>query len=280
MKKFKITLAFMLTLSLIMSLSTTAFAATDDVPAETVVEEYVMTAGYNPFANNSRSIIGDDDRDVIDDTSTFPYSAISYLQMTFADGCSAEGTGFMVSANCMLTAGHCFMCEDHGSYVNSMTAYFGYESTSSYLASITATADNAIFYTDPNYTGSQKNYDYGYVIFETNIGNTTGWFGLSAKADSALEDLAVDVSGYRYGVLYQCDGTISSVASKRLKYDADTEAGESGCPVYIYGSTYGHQAVAIHTHGTGVLEPKNSGWRITSTFINTLDYLGYVDKVE
>lgn len=280
MKKLKIALVLMLTLSLIMSLSTTAFAATGETSSETADDEYVMTAGYNPFENNSRSIIGEDDREPIDNTTTFPYSAISYLQMTFADGCSAEGTGFMVSANCMLTAGHCFMCKNHGSYVSSMTAYFGYESSSSYLTSITATSDNAIFYTDPNYTGSQKNYDYGYVVFETNVGNTTGWFGLSAKADSALEDLEVDVSGYRYGVLYQCDGTITSVASKRLKYDADTEPGESGCPVYIYGSTYGHQAVAIHTHGTSVLETKNSGWRITSTFINTLDSLGYVDKIE
>lgn len=280
MKRIKITLALLLTLSLIMSLGTTAFAASNEIPTETVGDEYVMTAGYNPFENNSRSIIGEDDRDPIDNTSTFPYSAIGYLNLTYSDGCSARGTGFMVSANCMLTAGHCLMCDDHGSEVSSMTAYFGYESTSSYLKKVTVTTDDALFYTDPNYTGSQKNYDYGYVVFETNVGNTTGWLGLASRSNSVLTDMDVTVTGYRRGTLYECAGTIDSVTTYRVKYDADTEAGESGCPVYYYNSTYGNQAVAIHTHGTSTSEPCNSGWRITSTFINTLDSLGYVDKVE
>lgn len=271
----KIMLSVVLTLAMLCSASISTFAAEVD-------DGNVMTYGYNPNASTNssgaRSIIGDDDRSIVDNTDDYPYSAIAYLSITYSCGCGATGTGFMVSANCMLTAGHCIVCTDHGNTASSITAWFGYESNSSYLLKKTATSSDSVFYHDPEYTGSEKNYDYGYVVFNSNVGNTTGWFGLASRNDSTLDGMSVTVSGYRYGIMYKGTGEITSVANKRLKYDVDTEPGQSGSPVYIYGSEHGYQAVAIHTHGTNLLNWKNSGWRITSDFINHLADLGYVTK--
>lgn len=272
----KVLLSMILALVMVCGASIPAFAAEVD-------DDVVITSSYNPFATtsngNSRSIIGEDDRNIISNTDASPYAAIAYLSISYSCGCGATGTGFMVSKNCMLTAGHCIVCTDHGDEASSITAWFGYKSSSDYLLKKTATPSDSVIYHDPEYTGSQKNYDYGYVVFNTNVGYTTGWFGLASRNDSTLDGMSVNVTGYRLGVMYDCAGEITSVASKRIKYDADTEAGESGSPVYFNDATYGNLVVAIHTHGTDLLNWKNSGWRITSDFINELADLGYVTKV-
>lgn len=240
-----------------------------------------LTVGYNPYEfesspESNRSIIGSDDRITVTNTSSFPYTAIAYLTVTYSCGCPGAGNGFMVSKNCMLTAGHCIVCVDHGKEATSITATFGMQSNTNYLVRVTATPSNAVIYHDPQFTGTQKNYDYGYVVFETNVGNTTGWFGLASRNDSTLDGMSVTVTGYEKTSLKRCSGEITSVATNRIKYDADTLEGQSGAPVYFNDATYGNLVVAIHTHGTDLLNWKNSGWRITSTFINELRSLGYL----
>ena len=271
----KITLAAILTIAIISGSSISTFAAENN-------EDVVMTIGYNPQASttssDARSIIGDDERSIVSNTASFPYSAIAYLNITYSCGCVAKGTGFMVSANCMLTAGHCIVCTDHGNIASSITALFGYDTNVDYKLKVTATSSDSIFYHDPQYTGSEKNYDYGYVIFNSDVGYTTGWFGMASRNDSDLDGISVTVTGYKSGTMYKGTGEITSVANKRLKYNVDTEAGQSGSPVYIYGTTYGYQAVAIHTHGTSLFNWKNSGWRINLDFINHLADLGYVTR--
>lgn len=275
-KFLKVFISMVLALVMVCGTSIPVFATEAD-------DELVVTSSYNPFTttanNTSRSIIGKDDRDIITDTDASPYAAIAYLSISYSCGCGATGTGFMISKNCMLTAGHCIICTDHGNEASSITAWFGYKSSSDYLLRKTATPNDSVIYHDPNYTGSQKNYDYGYVVFNTNVGNTTGWFGMASRNDSTLDGMNINVTGYRYGVMYDCVGEITSVTNKRIKYDADTEPGQSGSPVYFNDSTYGNLAVGIHTTGTDVLNWKNSGWRITSEFINHLADLGYVTKV-
>ena len=275
MKKTKSLLCLLFAFIIMTAGSVSAYAA--DI---TQLTEYQsgMTAGYNPYSTGeqSRSIIGDDGRVTVGSTTSYPYSAIAYLKVCFSCGCSVVGNGFMVSKNCMLTAGHCVVCEDHGNDATSITATFGYQSSSSYLVRVTATPSNSVIYHDPQFTGTQKNYDYGYVVFNTNVGNTTGWFGLASRNDSTLDGMSISVSGYEGLTLKRSDGNVTSTATNRIKYDADTVEGQSGSPVYFNDSTNGYLVVAIHTDGTDLINWKNSGWRITSAFINELRSLGYV----
>lgn len=275
MKKIKLFWVAFLVINLIGCYSIPIFAVEsndiDDI-------KIVTTNEYNPSikSENSRSIIGDDNRFIINTKTSFPYSAIAHIKSEFSCGCSSYGNGFMVSKNCMLTAGHRIICSKHGDRASTITAYFGYESTNNYYVKATATPNNAVIYHNPAFTGSEKNYDYGYVVFNTNIGNTTGWFGLAARNDTNLDDMNIAVTGYDFDSMYKSIGTITSVTSNRLKYDADTDTNSSGSPVYGIDGSYNNKVVAIHTMGTDILNWKNSGWRITVSFINELQALGYV----
>lgn len=256
------------------------YSATVPIFAVDNNEEFIVTTSYNPFLDqniaDTRSIIGENNFDVIVDPQISPYSAIAKLTIVFSCGCVVEGTGFMVSQNCMLTAGHCLICDEDGNGVSSINACFGLQPDGDTLIDVTVTPNNAIIYRNPNYTGSQENYDYGYVVFNDNIGNQTGWFCIASRSNSTLNGMNINVTGYRGGVMYDCEGQIKAVTNKRVKYDADTHDGQSGGPVYCIDPTYGAMAVAIHTNGTDLLNWRNSGWRITAEFISELADLGYV----
>lgn len=275
MKITKNVIALLMVINVIFCGGISVYAAESVSTSDAMI---VTTQGYNPFGDSSdaRSIIGDDNRTLVSNKTVYPYSAIAYVISEFPCGCSTYRNGFMVSQNCMLTAGHCTVCSEHGNNVSTITAYFGYQSNSNYLAKVVATPSNAIIYHDPSFTGTEKNYDYGYVVFSSNVGNTTGWFGLAARSDSNLDGMNIAVAAYDYGAMYRGTGTVTSVATNRIKYDADTDGNSSGAPVYGTDGSYSDKVVAIHTMGTDLLNWKNSGWRITSAFINELRSLGYV----
>lgn len=116
------------------------------------------------------------------------------------------------------------------------------------------------------------------MVFNTNVGNTTGWFSLASLSDSTLDGMGIFVSGYEELTVKRVDGTVTSTATNRIKYAADTIEGQSGSLVYFNDSTNGYLVVEIHTDGTDLINWKNSGWRITSAFIDELTSLGYKRK--
>lgn len=222
------------------------------------------------------SIINDDDRVTVNDSTSYPYSAIALLTIDFSCGCSAVENGFMISKNCMLTAGHNLICTDHGNDAISVTATFGYRSGSNYLARITATPSNSVICHNSDFTGTQKDCDYSYVVFNSDIGNITGWFGIASLGNASLEKMRVNVSGYENSILKQSTGNVTSTTSFCIRYDADTGENQSGSPVYYIDSDNNYWVIAIHTHGTDWLDLNNSGWRMTSAFIDELYALGYI----
>lgn len=283
MKIKKTILSIIMILAMICSSYIPVFATEEN-------DDFVFTTSYNPFADtnnsNSRNIIGLDNRTIITNTDDYPYSAIAKLDIAYNCGCTGKGTGFMISERCMLTAGHCLVCNEekkctgNNKSVASITAYFGFKEGSNSLLMTIANQNNSIIYCNPQYLTSNydNNYDCGYVVFNTDIGNTTGWFGLVGINDSGLDGLSIQVAGYVDNVLYKGAGNITSVTNTRIKYDADTESGESGGPVYANFAAYGYMAVGIHTTGASLLNWRNAGWRITSSFIDALAAQGYVTK--
>lgn len=237
-----------------------------EVTKSRIVNAY-KTSSYSPGVS-TRSVIGEDNRQVIENTTAHPYFGIAYLSVAFTNGNTYRGTGYMVGKNVMLTAGH-VLAEPSGR-AETITAYFGRNGNNFPL---TATAKT--YYVDRNYTGSEAELDYGIIVFEENIGYTTGWFGMHASdAEDTMPTNEVTVTGYPADLgtkMYTATGNVTSVTTSRFGYDADTYGGNSGSPVYYYNPEYGYLAVGIHTHSG------NSGLRIGTWLVNWLEEQGFVD---
>lgn len=256
-------------------------------------EDMVVTRGYAPAERQTREVIGTDNRSVIPASvrDSYPYSAVGRIRMKCGDCTSmSQGTGYMVSENCMLTAGHCLYCTKHNKAMNQISIYFGYASVSDYVASVSVSFEYDVVYYPAKYQSTESsNYDYGYIVFNTSansqIGLETGWFGLVSPSTSNLVGKAAIVLGYEGQDLKTNSNYVEDVSTTRIFYEIDTDGGQSGSPLYWVDTNYGYVAAGIHITGASdtssdnPVEAYNSAWRITSTFINDLDSMGYVEKI-
>lgn len=244
--------------------------------ATNVASAYVQDNGQRNSSGSQigslRSIIGTDDRVQVTNTTSHPYYPIVYIRAEFNNGTWKPGTGFMISKNVLLTAGHCVYTA--GTTVKSITVYPG-RNGNSYTISSTSKK----VYTDTKYTGSETDWDYGIVTLNDNLGDTSGWLGLHATSSaSSLDNKSITTAGYPSDkatndnrTMWRSAGVISNVSTYRFGHNADTESGQSGSPVYFYNSTYGYQAAGIHTHAG------NSARRITNSLFDWLAAEGYIN---
>lgn len=206
-------------------------------------------------------IIGSDGRSRVTNTTSFPYSAICYLETKWKDGTTTIGTAWMYWKDIAITAGHCVYSSDRGGWAQSVTIWPGRNGSTTPYGSAYAT----IMHTSTAWTDSSNaNYDYGLLELNRNIGTSTGYFGMHWTT-SSLNGKSITVAGYpgsssKIRQLWKMSGSVASCNSNKVYYSIDTEGGQSGSPVYWYNSTYGYQGIAIHAYGSS---SNNSGTRIT-----------------
>lgn len=85
----------------------------NDIPAET-----------NKFDGNyskNRTIIGDDEREIVKDVTASPFRRLNRVMVTFPDGYSQKGSGSFISSDTILTAGHVIYKKDHGGCPSKVT---------------------------------------------------------------------------------------------------------------------------------------------------------------
>lgn len=214
------------------------------------------------------SIIGDDGRSRITATSSYPYSAICYIESIFDEN-TIYGTAFIYSNGSAVTAGHCVYDESLGGWAKSVKVYPGQNGSSSPYGS--TTAKNMV--TSSNYiSNGSSNYDWAILeLNNSSIGASTGTFGIAYYSDSSdLEDMTVKICGYpgeKNRQMWGMYGKIASCTTYRLKYTIDTTPGQSGSPIFQIYSRTSSVAVGIHTFGSF---SKNSGVRITKSLYDTL----------
>ena len=75
---------------------------------------------------NTRAVIGEDDRTIVQDTEIDPYRCIGYLETVFKDGSKIRGTGFLVGDLTVLTVAH--NVYKAGTTVSKIMFYPGYNS--------------------------------------------------------------------------------------------------------------------------------------------------------
>ncbi len=192
-----------------------------------------------------QAIIGPDNRTPVD-TSQFPYSCIGYLSI---DNGANRGTAFMVDDNIAITAAHCVVGHDYiqffpGSTLNSHP--YGEAWVTSY-----------IWAGGNDYTGDLDfEDDWAILVLDTNIGNNSGWFGVSNMAEypngpSGWVGLLANVSGYPGDLgwdQYHAVGNIKTASDKLLTIDTDIMGGNSGSPTYKYNGGYYAYGILVGEH--------------------------------
>lgn len=212
-------------------------------------------------------IIGKDNRTKITKTTTFPNSAICYMEMKFPNSNDIYvGTAWMYGKRVAVTAGHCVYDAKYGGWAEWVKIYPGRNGSSSPFGSYYAT----VLHTDVKYINSQDgNFDWGLLEFNTDVGETTGYFGAMWKSDSMVGTRII-VRGYpseKNATMWSMPGKVKSNNAYKLRYSIDTTRGQSGSPVYTRQGDY--LGLAIHTnYASGNY---NEGKRIDESLFNIME---------
>jgi V8-like Glu-specific endopeptidase len=193
-----------------------------------------------------------------------PFKAICHLVIEYADGQSANGTGFVVGPRTVLTAGHCVYMPTSGSQAAKITvvparqgetAPFGWYETD--------LVDFSHAWRDVDPTVPEPEHDYGAVFLRTDgLHQRVGYtLKCAAFSDADVNGIRVaNVAGFPdyqdQAFVMECDDgplVIDSAhpINQRLLYHLlDTHEGQSGGPIMHYNTLTGAlTAFGIHTYG-------------------------------
>lgn len=220
---------------------------------------------------NLNSIIGTDDRTLVTDTSQYPYTCVARLTITYTNGNVGYGSGCMISKRLLATAGHCLI-DDDGSHAQIIKAEFGLNG--SYCFYTTTDVSTYIYY--GGYNGYNSATDYGFVYFNSNVGNITGSFGVNTAI--SVND-TIHTAGYPGDLssgqcMYETSGTVSYVDVNILHFDLDVMGGQSGSPLYIIGTDDNPYLVGMVSGST---DEYNVGRRLNYGLFTWLEDNGYFE---
>ncbi len=202
-------------------------------------------------------------------TEIIPWRSICHLEIQYNNGRSG-GTAWFVGPGLLLTAGHCIYDHQHGAGGATEIIIFPGRNG---LSTVGTPVRAASVWVHPGWIQSgRRELDYGFLsINETMLGHHLGYFGFVDIADAVVATTVVNVAGYPHdkpkGTLWFDSGRIVGQDNNFLYYQLDTEAGNSGGPVFFYGQNQERIGFAIHTYGDTMA---NRGRRITADIFDKL----------
>ncbi|MEC2709698.1 serine protease [Bacillus thuringiensis] len=193
-----------------------------------------------------------DERLKVTDTKKFPWRAVCELIITTADGRKGSGTGWLVGPRTVITAGHCVFDTDTEKWHKSIEVIPARDHTKEPFNRVTST----IFWSVKGWIEHANNkYDYGAIILDNDIGNTTGYFGFRSDLDSVINNQSITNVGYPgdkdnddSSTQWTMSGKIDVLSDKKIRYMIDTFGGHSGGPVWL-NSSEPPQVIGIHAYG-------------------------------
>lgn len=219
------------------------------------------TGNYAPYETGPtrrggfvpHSVIEPDTRVAVLSTTQFPARAIVQILFRGDDGFDHLCSGSMISADLVLTAGHCVHSGTNGGELytnfrvvpgrNVRMAPFGTCGVRK------AYVLNGWIQSDTDLEG--RYYDMGALRLDCSVGDVTGWLGLRALDDIEL-GIETTVQGYAadvppFGRQWTSTDQARLIWSLKGFYENDTYGGTSGSPVFAGDDL--STLVGIHTNG-------------------------------
>lgn len=209
-----------------------------------------------------------DGRYRVGNTTAYPNSAIVFIQRGGRHHC----TGWMVSKDTVVTAGHCLYSTRAQSWYGGLEFVPGANERYHPYGSARASAS---WTSSAYYRNGDPRYDWGIVKLNRPLGEWTGWFGLrwqTASYNGSWTTLRGYPGDKGVGEMWTMSGRVEDSRSNQLCYSIDTMGGQSGSPVYLSGN----YVIAIHAYGAGPHGPGNcpsqynAGTRITKSLFDVI----------
>jgi glutamyl endopeptidase len=233
-----------------------------------------LPAGHPRAASGmvAQEAVEHDDLMQITDTTRVPWRSICQLLIARQNGGKAYGTGWFAGPALLVTAGHCIIDHQVGGWASSITVVPA--SNGSYPPPFNMWPAAGVEAHPSWANDADPRFDYGFIsLADSSVGQQLGWFGFSVLPDDKVANLMVNIAGYPAdkpaGTMWFNAGRVVGADSAYLEYMLETEAGESGGPVFWYD---GDQRVVVATHayhtGSG-----NKGLRVTAEMYQRIGQL-------
>jgi V8-like Glu-specific endopeptidase len=234
-------------------------------------------------------VIGTDDRLRVSPTTGYPWSAVTSLEVSFANGLiTVLCSGSIIGPTTVLTAGHCVYDHQFGfGFATSIRVIPGRDGTTTEpFGSQPAVSINTT-------SGWVNEQDHSVDIAVVGLPNSdltsvTGRFKFAAGNGASLLGITTNISGYpaeRTNQQWASAGPIGdreyspSTDTGRLLYLVDTTSGQSGSPIWLYNGTE-RVIVGVHTSNCVVNSTQwNCGTTITNWLAGGLEFSGADPRV-
>lgn len=224
-------------------------------------------AGGRPAANGSGPVIPSLVQ--ITDTTQFPYRVVCLLEIHTAGGTVLQGSGWLVSPNTIITAGHCVFQREYNAWASYILVHLAVNGTANEFYIVQQTQD---IHSVAEWTqGGDQSYDYGCIVLPTPV--DAGNMGYTSLTDEQLKSLLIAILGYPaeqtpdHETMWGDQGFLTGVSPTQIYYALQTLEGMSGGPVF-YTNGDDRYVVGIHNYGGGAYG--NYATRISDPVANSI----------
>jgi glutamyl endopeptidase len=215
-----------------------------------------------------------DERKLIDNPVSYPLcQACGKLTINFPSK-QVIGTGFLISPNCVLTAGHCLFDKNYGGGAKEIIFYYSSEGRWE------AVKGKSGFIVSGWKEDTNDACDYGMIVLSKPV-NINKYMGLSFKSDEYLKDLYVNITGFptekqNSHDMYTAWGIIKKIRDSFLiRHNVDSSEGQSGSPIWILEEKCSQPySVGIHTQGFRGNRKVNTGVKVDN--IHFQNIMGWI----
>jgi|GEM_PF-633701 len=209
----------------------------------------------------NESVLGFDSRFHVNPYG-YPQRAVSLITYNGSTHC----TGWLVSADTLVTAGHCVHSGGANGRWGSPSAFKIYPGFSDGYAPYGSCQPRETYSSYGWITSADSDADVGVIKLNCAIGKATGYFSYFVAAQT--DNTAITINGYPgdkadANEQWGSTGVISRSTPAKIYYDNDTTGGMSGAPVWLQHNDTAW-SLGIHTNGESLLSPgTNAGTRIS-----------------